>query len=45
MESSCYRYGKKGHWSHTYRTSKHFVELYQESLKMNEKTMETNFVT
>ena len=29
----------KGHWSHTCRTSKHLVDLYQASLK----NVETNF--
>ncbi|KAA3483538.1 hypothetical protein EPI10_005700 [Gossypium australe] len=33
VESLCYRYGAKNHWSHTCRTPKHLVELYQQSLK------------
>ena len=38
MERSCYHCRMKGHWSRTYRTLKHFVELYQESLKGMRKT-------
>ena len=34
----------KGHWSRTCRTSKHLVDLYQESLK-GKKKIETNFVS
>ena len=32
-ENKCYRYGMKGHWSRTYRTPKHLVDLYQTSIK------------
>ncbi|KAJ0080678.1 hypothetical protein Patl1_11750 [Pistacia atlantica] len=39
-ENKCYRCGGKGHWSHTYRTPKHLVELYQASIK--NKKIETN---
>ena len=35
----------KGHWSRTCRKPKHFVDLYKESLKRNEKRVETNFIT
>ncbi|XP_074348796.1 uncharacterized protein LOC141687419 [Apium graveolens] len=38
-ESTCSRCGMKGHWRSTCRTSKHFVDLYQASLK----NAETNF--
>ncbi|TYI50992.1 hypothetical protein E1A91_D12G142900v1 [Gossypium mustelinum] len=30
VESLCYRYGGKNHWSRTCRTPKHLVELYQQ---------------
>ncbi|KAL6585657.1 hypothetical protein OROMI_002301 [Orobanche minor] len=40
VESVCSRCGMKGHWRRTCRTSKHFADLYQASLK----NMETNFV-
>ena len=33
-----------GHWVRTCLTSKHFVDLYQASLKNKGKTAETNFV-
>ena len=45
VESSCYCCGMKGHRLLTCRTLNHFVELYQEPLKRNEKNVETNFVT
>ena len=35
----------KGHWSRTCRTPTNFVDLYKESLKRNEKRVETNFIT
>ncbi|XP_062119317.1 uncharacterized protein LOC133833075 [Humulus lupulus] len=35
--------GMKEHLSHTYRTSKHLVDLYQASLKEKEKNIEANF--
>ncbi|XP_074355760.1 uncharacterized protein LOC141695412 [Apium graveolens] len=38
-ESTCSRCGMKGHWRSTCRTSKHFANLYQASLK----NVETNF--
>ena len=31
--NTCHRYGMKGHWSRTCRTTKHLVDLYQASLK------------
>ncbi|TYG89938.1 hypothetical protein ES288_A12G142100v1 [Gossypium darwinii] len=30
VESLCYRYGGKNHWSRTCRTPKHLMELYQQ---------------
>ena len=32
-ENKCYRCDMKGHWSCTYRTPKHLVDLYQTSIK------------
>ena len=35
----------KGHWSHTYHTPKHLVELYEAILKKTKKkNVEANFV-
>ena len=34
----------EGHWSHTYHTPKHLVDLYQASIKEKGKGIETNFV-
>ena len=34
----------KGHWSWTCRTSKHFVNLYQASIKAKGKEVEMNFI-
>ena len=34
----------KGHWSRTYRTTKHLVDLYQASMKGKDKQIETNFI-
>jgi len=39
----CYRCSMKGHLSHTYRTPKHLIDLYQESIKEKEKGIEMNF--
>jgi hypothetical protein len=36
-EDKCYRCGMKRHWSHTCRTHKHLVDLYQASIKDKEK--------
>ena len=43
-EETCYRCGMEGHWSHTCRTTKHLVDLFQASLKDKGKMVETNFV-
>ncbi|KAK9724991.1 hypothetical protein RND81_05G113700 [Saponaria officinalis] len=44
-DNFCNRYGCKGHWSRTCRTRKHFVDLYQQSLKDKcEKKIEANFI-
>ena len=45
IDNVCYRCGMKGHWSRTCCTPKHFVDLYKESLKRNEKRVETNVIT
>ena len=34
----------KGHWSRTFRTLKHFVDLYQASIKEKGKEVEMNFI-
>ncbi|XP_060202781.1 uncharacterized protein LOC132631205 [Lycium barbarum] len=44
-EDKCYRCGGSGHWSRTYRTAKHLVELYQASMKRKEKNPEANFIS
>ena len=41
-ENTCYRCGIKGHWSHTCRTPKHLVDLYQASLKEKGKGVKVN---
>ena len=43
-EDVCFRCGMTDHWSHTCRMPKHFVELYQASIKKKEKNVETNFI-
>ena len=43
-ENACYKYGVKGHWSRTYRTPKHLVNLYQTSIKAKGKEVETNYI-
>ncbi|XP_027067762.1 uncharacterized protein [Coffea arabica] len=43
-EEKCYRCGMEGHWSRTYRTTEHLVDLYQVSLKKKDKGVETNFI-
>ena len=42
-EETCYKCEMEGHWSCTYRTAKHLVDLYQTSLKDKGKRVETNF--
>ncbi|XP_047326335.1 uncharacterized protein LOC124930009 [Impatiens glandulifera] len=41
VENKCYRCGMKGHWSRICRTPKHFINLYQASLK-GKGTIESN---
>ncbi|XP_073269402.1 uncharacterized protein [Primulina huaijiensis] len=41
-EDKCFKCGTEGHWSHTCRTAKHLVDLYQNSIKGKGK-IETNF--
>ncbi|GAV64259.1 hypothetical protein CFOL_v3_07777 [Cephalotus follicularis] len=36
--------GMEGHWCRACRTAKHWVDLYQASLKENDKRIETNFI-
>ena len=43
-ETECYRCGMKGHWSRTYRTTKHLVDLYQTFIKGKCTKIETNFI-
>ena len=43
-ESKCHRCGMKGHWSRTFRTLKHFVDLYQALIKAKGKEAEMNFI-
>ena len=42
-KNNCYRCGMKEHWSRTYRTPKHLVDLYQALIKAKRKEMEMNF--
>ncbi|KAK9734901.1 hypothetical protein RND81_04G170600, partial [Saponaria officinalis] len=42
--SKCYRCGVKGHWSRVYRTPKHLVDLYLQSMKQKRKNVETNMM-
>ena len=42
-EITCHRCSMKRHWSRTCRTTKHFVDFYQASLKKIEKSIEMNF--
>ncbi|GAV73649.1 hypothetical protein CFOL_v3_17132, partial [Cephalotus follicularis] len=42
-KGNCNRCGMEGHWYRAYRTAKHWVDLYQASLKENDKRIETNF--
>ncbi|XP_024028194.1 uncharacterized protein LOC112093620 [Morus notabilis] len=41
-EDVCHKCGMRGHWRRTCRTAKHFVDLYQASLKEKGKGVETN---
>ena len=43
-ENNCYRCGIKGHWSRTYQTPKHLVDLSQASIKAKWKEIEMNFI-
>ncbi|XP_056168392.1 uncharacterized protein LOC115667228 [Syzygium oleosum] len=43
-ESICHRCGMTGHWSRTCRTPKHFVDLYQASLKNRGKGGESHAI-
>ena len=43
-ENKCHRCGMKGHWSCICRTLKHFVDLYQASIKAKGKEVEINFI-
>ena len=43
LGESCYRCEMKGHWSRTHCTTKHLVDLYQNSIKGKEK-VKTNFL-
>ena len=42
-QDTCYRCGMEGHWSRTYRMTKHLVDLYQALSKENRKKIEMNF--
>ena len=43
-DNACNRCGLTGHWSRACRTSKHFVELYQASIKGKGKRVESHFI-
>ena len=43
-ENKYHRCGMKGHWSRTYCTSKHLVNLYQALIKGKGKKVEMNFI-
>ena len=45
IEDKYFRCDGKGHWSRTCRTPRHLVDLYQVSLKKDDKGKETNFVS
>ncbi|XLU69699.1 hypothetical protein S245_028752, partial [Arachis hypogaea] len=45
IEDKCFRCGGKGHWSRNCCTPRHLVDLYQASLKNDDKRKETNFVS
>ncbi|GAV57638.1 hypothetical protein CFOL_v3_01175, partial [Cephalotus follicularis] len=42
-KGNCNRCGLEGHWYRACRTAKHWVDLYQASLKKKSKQIETNF--
>ncbi|KAM3394874.1 hypothetical protein P3S68_003878 [Capsicum galapagoense] len=42
---TCFRYGRKGHYSRDCRALKHLVDLYQASLKKKERNPEANFLS
>ncbi|GAV85003.1 hypothetical protein CFOL_v3_28443, partial [Cephalotus follicularis] len=42
-KGNCNRCGMEGHWYRACRIAKHWVDLYQASLKENDKRIETNF--
>ncbi|GAV73828.1 hypothetical protein CFOL_v3_17311, partial [Cephalotus follicularis] len=42
-KDNCNRCGMEGHWYRACRTVKHWVDLYQDSLKEKDKRIETNF--
>nr|GFB01258.1 hypothetical protein [Tanacetum cinerariifolium]GFB01259.1 hypothetical protein [Tanacetum cinerariifolium] len=44
LGNACNRCGMKTHWAKQFRTSRHFVDLYQASLKKKGKDIETNFI-
>ncbi|GAV85169.1 hypothetical protein CFOL_v3_28607, partial [Cephalotus follicularis] len=43
-KGNCNRCGMEGHWYRACRTAKYWVDLYQASLKENDKQIETNFI-
>ncbi|GAV66927.1 hypothetical protein CFOL_v3_10436, partial [Cephalotus follicularis] len=43
-KGNCNRCGMEGHWYRACRTVKHWVNLYQTSLKEKDKRIETNFI-
>ena len=43
-ENKCHRCGMKEHWSHTWRTPKHLVDLYQALIKAKGKDVKMNFI-
>ena len=43
-DNACNHCGLTGHWSRTCRTPKHFVELYQASIKSKGKKVESHSI-
>ena len=43
-DNFCNRYGLIGHWSRACRTPKHFVELYQASIKSKGKKVKSHSI-